>query len=169
MRTDRTYMGFAYDLALLSHDTSTQTGAVVVNKEGNVISTGSNIFPTGVKTTHKRLERPTKYAFTEHAERNAIYDAARNGNSTLGCTMYALWACCDECARAIIQAGISKLVTHEFYRSHNTEYAEHRKDWDTSITDAFQMLHEAGVEVEFVNFNLDMHKPVLFNGKGVMF
>jgi len=57
-------------------------------------------------------QRPEKYMWVEHAERNAVYNAARIGAATEGCTMYVNQSiiCCD-CARAIIQAGITRVVT----------------------------------------------------------
>jgi len=59
----------------------------------------------------ERQERPEKYHWFEHAERNAIYNAARIGVSTKGCTMYLTCGLpCTECCRGIINAGITKVV-----------------------------------------------------------
>lgn len=163
------YMKMAYECALTGPDTSTQNGAVLTDRHGTVIGLGKNDFPHGVKITPERLERPAKYSFTEHAERNAIFDAAANGNNTQGSTMYALWAACDDCARAIIQAGVSNLVTHSFYRDYQKEDGAGRKYWGDSISAAFMMLEEAGVGVEFVDFGLGMTRSLLYNGEEVRF
>ena len=70
-----------------------------------------NGFPRGADDGRiERYERPTKYAWTEHAERNAIYNAARIGVSVEGCRMYVPWFPCIDCARAIVQSGISELI-----------------------------------------------------------
>lgn len=167
-------MKMAYGTALSSPDTSTTNGAVIINAQGVVVAVGANELPEGVEVTPERLERPVKYAFTEHAERNAIFQAARLGESTQDAVMVVLWAACDDCARAIIQAGIKKVVTHSFYRDYNKEDGADRKDWGDSISTAFQMLKEAGVEVEFVDCEINfsdegISPPLLFNGEEVWF
>ncbi len=58
----------------------------------------------------ERLERPNKYLWIEHAERNAICNAARAGTSTAGCTLYVELMPCMDCARAVVQAGIIEVV-----------------------------------------------------------
>ena len=58
----------------------------------------------------ERLSRPDKYTWVEHAERNAIYTAARCGISLEGCTMYVDLMPCVDCARGIIQAGLREVV-----------------------------------------------------------
>ena len=91
----------------------------------------------------ERWERPEKYEWIEHAERNAVYNAARVGVSLNGCTAYLNWEPrpCIPCARAFIQAGISEVVGPDIAFSSN-------KDWkfDKSVI----MLQEAGVGVREV-------------------
>ena len=58
----------------------------------------------------ERFERPEKYKWIEHADRNAIYNAARVGISLEGCKMYLSFYPCIECARGIIQVGIKEVV-----------------------------------------------------------
>jgi dCMP deaminase len=111
---DQMYIDLANFVSKWSKDTSTKTGAVITDSDNRVISIGYNGFPTGVNDDIKeRYEKPIKYMYTEHAERNAIYHAAKNGISLKGGTMYIMWFPCSACARAIIQSGISKLVCHE--------------------------------------------------------
>ncbi|MGH7238773.1 MAG: deaminase, partial [Candidatus Saccharimonadales bacterium] len=62
-------------------------------------------------TMPDRDERPLKYKWTEHAERNSIYNAARTGTSLVGSTIYISLFPCTDCARAIAQSGIAQLVT----------------------------------------------------------
>ena len=74
-------------------------------------STGYNSFPRGIRDdVPERLERPAKYLWIEHAERNAICNAARAGTATEGCTIYVEIMPCMDCARAIVQAGICEVV-----------------------------------------------------------
>lgn len=108
---DRKFMGLAKHIAGWSKDRSRRVGCVIVGPNNEVRSTGYNGFPRGINDADEtRHARPAKYAWTEHAERNAIYNAARCGISTEGCTMYVPWYPCMDCARGIVQAGIRTLV-----------------------------------------------------------
>ena len=94
-----------------SKDERTKVGAVIVGKDKEIVSTGYNSYPRGIVDNRpERQERPEKYFWFEHAERNAIYNAARIGVSTKGCTMYLTCGIpCADCARGIINAGISRI------------------------------------------------------------
>lgn len=95
-----------------SKDRSTKVGAVIVDNTNRIVSTGWNGFPRGINdNVDVRHERPIKYKWTEHAERNAIYNAAANGHKLDGCTMYITMFCCVDCARGIIQTGIKRVVS----------------------------------------------------------
>jgi len=110
---DLYFRGLAEAAALLSRDKTTKLGAVVV-RDRVVLATGFNGFPRGVwGADEKRYERPEKYFWTEHAERNAIYCAARVGHALQGGTLYCRWLPCVDCARAVIQAGIQEIVYWE--------------------------------------------------------
>ena len=125
--------------AKLSKDTSTKLGCVIVGPDHEVRSTGYNSFPRGVNdNVVERHERPLKYKWFEHAERNAIFNAARIGVSTKGCTLYCAWPPCTDCARAIIQAGIVEVVVE-------TEFPAVR--WNESMDRGEIMLSEAGVKM----------------------
>jgi dCMP deaminase len=103
---------------------------------------GYNGFPRGVDDNVKqRNERPAKYAYTEHGERNAIYNAARHGTATLGSTMYTQGVPCADCSRAVIQAGVSRVVA--YWLADDTVFA----GWKESCAKGLEMLKEAGVEV----------------------
>lgn len=74
------YRQLANTVKLKSKDKYTQIGAVIVGKDGEIVSTGYNSFPRGLDDgLDYRQERPEKYYWFEHAERNAIYNAARIG------------------------------------------------------------------------------------------
>lgn len=93
-----------------SEDTSTKIGCVIIGQGQRILSIGWNGLPRNVKPTHERTEvRPEKYKWFEHAERNAIYNAAFNGHELEGSVMIVKWYPCADCARAIIQSGISIL------------------------------------------------------------
>ncbi len=141
MSTDwKSLMATAYEHAKLSHDPSTQNAALLVNDAGESRLIDVNRFPNGVRET-ERWERPLKYKIIEHAERNVLYQAARSGLQTVGLTMVCPWAACGDCARAIIQCGLKKLVTHKQAHEKSPDF------WRQEIEIAFVMLQEAGVEV----------------------
>lgn len=146
--------------AHFSPDPSSQNAAVLVPEgawEPSILTASVNEFPQRVRYSDERWERPIKYSYIEHAERNAIYFAARYGVKTRWSTMICLWAACPDCARAIIQADILRLVTLR-----PTEDGAH-SGWDDGIKLAMDMLHESGVKVEYIDGPLGV--TVRRNGK----
>jgi dCMP deaminase len=108
------FIKLSEEITTWSKDKSTKVAAIITDKENSIISTGYNGFPRGCDdSVEERYERPQKYLFTEHAERNAIYAAARNGVPLKGATIYLKWFPCADCARAIIQSGINTVVCNE--------------------------------------------------------
>jgi dCMP deaminase len=130
----------AYEIATKSPDPSTQNGALLVTEQGFPVAGDINRFPKGVHDRPERWEKPLKYEIIEHAERNVIYKVGRAAG-TEGLTMICPWACCANCARGIIEAGIIRLVTHK--QAHDRSPAF----WKEQIEIAFTMLREAGVEI----------------------
>lgn len=143
----RTYLRMAYELAAKgSHDNSTHTGAIIVpNIQDIALPFGAaNRFPDGVQVTPDRLaDRELKLMFMEHAERSAIYTAARHGIRTEGATMYAPWFACIDCARAIVCAGIKKVVGHQ------APFDRTPERWMKSIEVGNTILDEGGVTREY--------------------
>lgn len=101
------FMEMAGQVATRSKDPSTKVGCVVVSEDKVVVSTGYNGIPRGVEDHDYRLERPTKYLWTSHAEENAVAQAARVGARLSGGTVYTTNVPCSRCARMLIQAGIT--------------------------------------------------------------
>ena len=111
MTWDKRWMALAQHVSQWSKDRSTKVGAVIVNSRQVVVAFGWNGFPRGVDDdVSDRHLRPTKYLWTEHAERNAIYNAAAEGMALRGCRLYTSKFPCAACARAIIQTGIIEVI-----------------------------------------------------------
>lgn len=109
---DKRWLDLADHIGSWSKDQSTKVGCVIVGDANQILSQGYNGFPRGVNdTTPERHQRPTKYKWTEHAERNAIYNAARTGTNLTGAVLYVPWFPCSDCSRGIVQAGIAAVVT----------------------------------------------------------
>lgn len=138
-------MRMACKTATNSPDPSTQNGAVLANILGDpyIETAACNQFPDGVQYSDERWERPLKYSFIEHAERGAIFAAAKTGLLTEGLVLVCPWAACADCARAIACSGISRLVT----LPRNPSQTNPR--WKDSIEIADTILNEAGVVIEF--------------------
>lgn len=111
---DEYFMGISLLSCRRSKDPSTQVGACIVNAENRIMSVGYNGFPKGCSDDEYPWERSaqhtndTKYPFVCHAELNAILNAG--GNSLKGCKIYVALFPCNECAKAIIQSGISEVI-----------------------------------------------------------
>lgn len=143
LKWDLRFLELARHVSGWSKDPSTKVGAVIVNDENIVVGLGYNGFPRGVSDAEDRLnDRPVKYAFTVHAELNALFMA---GPRAKGATLYVYPTflppnVCQECCKAVIQAGIRNIVYYE------VPYDEAlRARWKDSIAQAQQMCDEAGV------------------------
>ena len=156
-------MSKAYNNALKSPDPSSQNGAVIVKRQENgtldVVANGYNHFYRGIPGEVE--DRAQKLREIEHAERDVIYAAGRRGIATEGSIMVCPWAACTACSRALIQAGISKLVR----LPQNDAILNPRWEDDGKIAD--KMLKEAGIEIE----DLDIHAGVVLRmgGKEIEF
>ena len=138
---DEYFMGVAVLSSMRSKDPNTQVGACIVSSEKKIIGVGYNGFPTGCSDDELPWAREgdwiqTKYPYVCHAELNAILNS-NNSAMLRGATLYVALFPCNECAKAVIQAGIKKIV----YLS--DKYA------DTDATKASKlMLKAAGVTFE---------------------
>lgn len=140
------FINLAHAVKLKSKDNNTNIGVVIVGKDNEIISTGYNSFPRGINDDDpSRQERPEKYFWVEHAERNALYNAARIGVSTKDCTMYLTCDIpCAECARAIINCGITKIVCTMGKGPTGIK-------WEESMKRSLLMFNEAGVTISYVD------------------
>lgn len=105
------FVRVAEAIASLSKDPSTKVGALIIDDDANIISTGFNGFPRGVSDMSERYQlRELKLKLVTHAEGNAIAQAARAGHKTYGANLIvtALYPCTN-CAGLIIQAGIKRV------------------------------------------------------------
>jgi dCMP deaminase len=126
---DRSYLEMAAVWAKNSYCKRRQVGALLV-KDRMIISDGYNGTPAGFENICEDEEGHTK-PYVLHAEANAITKVAKSGNNSKGATMYVTTAPCLECAKLIIQAGITRLVYKDDYR----------------ISDGIDLLRRAGIEI----------------------
>ena len=104
---DKVWMEMAKIIAQKSKDPDTQVGAVVVSPDNREHFCGYNGQPKRLNETEERWRRPEKYMRTLHAEVGAILSSNKDlDNWKIFVTLYP----CYQCALAIIQKGISKVV-----------------------------------------------------------
>ena len=130
---DDKYLQMAAVWAKNSYCKRRQVGALLV-KDKMIISDGYNGTPSGFENVCEDENGVTK-PYVLHAEVNAISKVAKSGNSSAGATLYITASPCIECAKLIIQAGITRVVYKDEYR----------------LLDGVELLRRAGIEVEKVD------------------
>ena len=131
-------MGVAKLASLRSKDPNSQVGACIVNPDNKILSMGYNGFPIGCSDDEFPWAREgdtldTKYAYVTHSELNAILNY--RGGSLEGCKIFVTLFPCNECAKAIIQAGIKTVI-----------YASNKYDGSPSVEASKRLMTAAGVE-----------------------
>ena len=109
------YMNLARNVAILSHAKRLQVGAVLAKPGGILISYGYNGTPAGMDNCCEYPEGKTKPEVI-HAEMNAILKACREGRSTVGSWLFLTHSPCIDCAKLVLQAGITNIVYGATYR-----------------------------------------------------
>ena len=129
---DKRYLRMARIWAENSYCERRKVGAIIV-RDSMIISDGFNGTPSGFENVCEDESGQTK-TYVLHAEANAITKVARSNNSSQGSTLYVTASPCMECAKLIIQAGITRVVYNEPYR----------------LTDGVDLLRRAGIEVNLI-------------------
>lgn len=139
------YMDIALAISRLSKDPSTQVGALILGPSFDVRSVGYNGAPRGCMADEDhRAERPEKYFWFSHAELNAITNAASVGTPLQGCVLLATHHPCMDCARAIVQAGIKRVITP-------TPDSEFLERWGEHVKRSIALFDECGVELTYID------------------
>ena len=148
------FMGIAKLVRMRSKDPACKVGACIV-RDNKVLSTGYNGFPIGLSDKDypwtKGSEDPTKnkYFYVVHAELNAILNS---DNPVNGSTLFVTKFPCNECVKAIIQAGIKRVVFDD-------EIQDKELISDPLIYTAYKMLSDAGITVEryqYINIGINI-------------
>lgn len=131
----------AKEVASWSKDSSTKVGAVITTTDGSPVSWGFNGMPMGIDDdVPERHERPYKYKWMAHAERNAMDLAQKTDMSD--CVMFVTFSPCTSCAQSIIQRKIKTLVVDEEFTADKMP-----ERWQEDMRVAVEMLTEAGVTI----------------------
>ena len=143
---DMYFLSLAREISKKSKDPSTKVGAVIVNNENRIVSTGYNGFPKKINDSDERLlDRDIKLMITIHGEMNAILFAKED---LTGCTVYTYpFAPCSNCASVIIQKGIKRAVFPIGDK-------DTLKRWEKSLNLSKELLIEAGVEMKEIKMEI---------------
>ena len=144
---DLRWLKMAKEVASWSKDDSTQCGCVIVSQQNKIVTLGYNGLPRDIDYDDTSLwqERPEKYFWMEHAERNAVYNAER---SMQGCVAYVTGPPCMDCGRALKQVGVIRVVVPMHHNMGlGSDYIER---WRESCQRAEKLFRLAGVVYEFV-------------------
>ena len=143
---DEYFMGLAFLSSMRSKAPSTQVGACIVDEDRKIIGIGYNGFPMGSSDDNMPWNKEgdfleTKYPYVVHAELNAILNSIKSLKNSI---IYVTHFPCNECAKAIVQAGIRKVVF----------YSDKHKNLDS--TRASKMIFEnAGVEMSHLEMDIN--------------
>lgn len=138
-KSDDEMLALVDEAASESPSMGTKTGCAIQTPKGMTVLKGWNDLPAGVRKRKSRISGDGRHVWLEHAERAIIAYAARNGIALDGATMYLRWFPCSDYARAIVNAGIKRLVASE-------------PDWNEDryrFKEARTMLEEGGVTIDF--------------------
>ena len=153
-----------------SDDPDTKSGCVV-QKRGPfgdyMYYYGANRIPEGMPIEPFMLERPAKYNYIEHCERDVFSQVLRSGFSLSGSTMYINWFPCVDCGRMIIGSGIKRLVLHKEGQETYERLASVNKGGDWHSIDTVDMIRKAGIQVDIVSATYDGKVKARFRGQDV--
>ncbi len=132
---DEYFMGVSMLSGMRSKDPNTQVGACIVSEDNKILSMGYNGFPKGCSDDEFPWEREgseieTKYAYVTHSELNAILNY--RGGSLEGAKIYVSLFPCNECAKAIIQAGIKTVVYDDDKYAHTPSNIASRRMFEAA-------------------------------------
>jgi dCMP deaminase len=128
--------------ASLSPNRVRKVGAVLVARDGTEIA-ACNTFPVGVRDIEERHAGDGRFVWMEHAERHAIFEAARRGLATAGACLTMTFFPCIDCARAIVDAGLARL--------HTPAPDSDDPVWGGSFERSQIILREGGVEIRIID------------------
>ena len=150
---DNALLDLAIGAAAASPNQVRKVGAVLVTADRGVEIAACNSFPPGIRTLPERAVGDNRFIWLEHAERAAIFEAARRGVATEGGSLVSTYFPCTDCARAIVQAGVRTVATPR------PEYDD--PVWGESFRISAAILAEGAVEIVFLAEDQDgIHRRI---------
>lgn len=143
---DIRFLNLAGHISTWSKDPSTKVGACAIDPENkNILGVGYNGFPRGIRDDSRLDQKVTKYPLIVHAEMNVIFNAAINGVSLRGASLYIYGLPpCSECTKGIIQSGVKRVVMPSL-----DYWSDIKQNWLDSWELSKQLYNEADIVVDF--------------------
>lgn len=143
------FLGLAKVVSQRSHDSQTQHGCVITDRSNRILGLGYNGFARGLDDKLLPVTRPEKYPWMIHAERNALSNCIIRPENGIA---YVTGQCCNDCAMALWQEGISKIIMCEDHGTHLFD-----DDAKKIFSEFVQM---SGIEINYVIPNLSWLKQL---------
>lgn len=141
LQLDRRYLMMAQIWADNSYAKRLKVGALIV-KDKSIIADGYNGTPEGFPNICEGPDGKS-LPYVLHAEANAITKLAKNGGRSQGATLYVTAGPCEQCAKLIIQSGITRVVYNQDYKKPNL---------------GLDLLRRVGIEVVKIDYILETLK-----------
>jgi dCMP deaminase len=146
------FLGLAFVASQKSHDIHTQHGCVITDKNNRILGLGYNGFPRGLDDISLPKNRPDKYDWMIHAERNALANCTIRPENGIA---YVTGQCCNSCIMSLWQEGIKKVVMAD---SHGTVLFDEKQK---NIFDTFVSM--SGIEIITVKPDLSWLQRCISN------
>lgn len=144
------FLGLAKVASQRSHDIHTQHGCVITDSNNRVLGVGYNGFPRGLDDTQLPTNRPDKYQWMIHAERNALANCVVRPDNGIA---YVTGQCCNDCIMALWQEGINTVYMID---THGTVL------FDTQAKSLFDnFIRMSGMKIFYIQPNLDWLKDMI--------
>lgn len=137
------FLGLAKVVSQRSHDTQTQHGCVITDKNHRILSLGYNGFPRDLPDHLLPNVRPEKYPWMIHAEKNALSNCTIRPQEGIA---YVTGQCCNDCIMALWQEGIKTVIMSKNHGTHLFTQKE-KEIFDTFVT-------LSGIEIKYIDPDL---------------
>lgn len=143
------FLGLAKVVAQRSHDSQTQHGCVITDRNHRILGVGYNGFPRGLDDSKLPNKRPDKYPWMIHAERNALSNCIVRPDNAIA---YVTGQCCNDCIMALWQEGVTKVIMSNNHGTHLFD-DEAKKRFETFIS-------MSGMQIERIDVDLSWLKQL---------
>jgi dCMP deaminase len=140
------FLGLAKVVSQRSHDTHTQHGCVITDQNNRILGVGYNGFPKGVDDNKLPTDRPDKYFWMVHSERNALSNCVIRPDNGIA---YVTGQCCNDCIVALWQEGIKKVYMIDDHGTHLFD-KEAKKRFDLFISMSKMEIHKIKPDLEWL-------------------
>ena len=143
MNKNKIFINIAKEVSNFSKDPRRKIGAISVDNDKKILSTGYNGFPRGILDSEEDWNnREIKNKFVVHAEANMVYNATYTGVSLKDSTIYVYGLpVCSNCALSLIQSGVKKVIYYH-------DYIAGDEKWIESFKETQQLFTMAGIDIE---------------------